>query len=216
MKLHWCCGQTYLKDYINIDIQGHVIGEWNGRTFARKVYTDNEGKNQHDVIWLDNGNPNETILDKYFKFPFDPNPITRQANKRPFIVDRIENILEKWNYEDNSIDELILVSCIEHFNPITELPHVLKEINRTMKPGGKLIISFPDIKAQIEKYYETDPLFCMELLYCNHKDIYSIHHYGFTEKSWPLFLGNNWKYKQIQIINYDYPMIQLECIKNEL
>ena len=198
LKLHLCCGDIYLEGYQNCDISGYVITPFEDTRLL--INEDNH------VVGMNGYNPNETSLDKYFKYPFGSKP-------RRFILDRRMNILEKWPWEDNSVDELVLISAIEHFNPRTELPHVLKEINRVMKIGGKLIIDWPDIKKQVELYYEADPDFMVELLYCNHKNKYSIHHWGFTEETFKAYLGKNWNYDFKEVVKHDYPMQGCICVK---
>lgn len=211
MKLHWCCGDVYLKGYRNLDISGHVILP-NG-----VCAVNNDG--HEDSVDLSNGNINETILENYFKFPFIEDPVERRKNKRPFILDYKQNILKTWVYDDASIDEIVMISCIEHFDPVKELPHILTEINRVLKTGGKLIIDFPDIKKQVDEYHGKDDEFMMELIYCNHKNPYSIHHWGFTETTFPLYLEKyqipytTWECKRNDIVKHDYPMIGMECIK---
>lgn len=198
-KVHFCCGDIYLKDYINIDILGFVMAK-DGRSALRR-----EGK--LEVMDLSKGNPNETTLDNYFRYPFG-------TTARPFIIDKSHNILTKWPFGDKSLDEVVMISCIEHFHPKEELPHVIKEINRTVKVGGKLVIDWPDIVQQVIKYNQTDPNFMMELIYCNHKNKYSIHHWGFTEKTFPNYLGKNWKYEFTPVVNHDYPM--MGCIATKI
>lgn len=191
MKVHFCCGDIYLKGYINIDIHGYVLSK-TGTTAMSDL-------NKFDILDLSKGNPNETTLDKYFKYPFGTPP-------RPFVVDKVANILNRWPFEDKSLDEVVMVSCIEHFHPKEELPHILKEINRTVKVGGRLIVDWPNIIEQVIKYNEVDPEFMMELIYCNHKNKYSIHHWGFTDKTFPNYLGKNWSYEFGEVVKHDYPM----------
>lgn len=197
LKLHLCCGDIYLERYLNCDISGYVITEFEGR----KILVNEE----NHVIEFEY-NPNETTLDKYFKYPFGSVP-------RRFILDKRMNILEKWPWKDSSVDEIVLISAIEHFNPRTELPHIIKEINRVIKIGGKLIVDWPDIKKQVEMYYESDPEMMLELLYCNHKNQYSIHHWGFTEETFKAFLGRNWSYEFKEVVQHAYPMMGCETIK---
>lgn len=206
MKLHLCCGDIYLKGYINIDIHGYIVDK-------EKNCAIQTVKGIIDTFDLKAGNPNETTLDKYFKYPFIEDPIERAKNKRPFIIDKEMNILERWPFEDESVEDIVMISCIEHFNPKTELPHILSEMNRVMKKEGRLIIDFPDIKKQVDEYYDKDPEFCMELIYCNHKNPYSIHHWGFNEKTFPNYLGRNWEYTFETVVKHEYPMIGVIAIK---
>jgi predicted SAM-dependent methyltransferase len=213
LKIHLCAGAIYLKDYINIDIEGYVIDDLNN-TIADKFDENNQIVDTIEVV----PNPNETTLDNYFKYPFIKNEQTRVKLKRNFIIDKQMNVLEKWDFEDNSVDEIVMISCIEHFNPKTELPHIFNEINRVMKKNGKLIIDFPDIKKQVEQFIDSDPEWCMELIYCNHRHQYAIHHWGFTPKSFPKWLGeDNWNYLFCDndnfIVQHDYPMLGCYAVR---
>lgn len=51
-----------------------------------------------------------------------------------------ENIAKKTSLASNSVDILVITETLEHF---VEFDGVMKEIKRTLKPKGKLIISVP-------------------------------------------------------------------------
>lgn len=193
MKIHWCCGQTYLDGYVNIDIQGLLASEVTDALL--------EG--------------NRTTLDKYFKYPFNPNPIERQLNKRPFIVDRIENILQKWPFEDNSVDELLMISCWEHFHRTLEIPHIASEAFRVLKPGGLWKFDFPDIKTVVDDYYYKNPEYAAELIYCNQKDPHSIHKWMYTPMSIINHIGRGWSSVicPYTVVEHSYPMHGVIAIK---
>lgn len=191
MKIHFCCGDVYLKGYINIDIDGILIG---------------------DYMKTHEKNPNETTLAKYFKRPFETDSTKRKPN--PFLIDRKDNILGNmdkssgWTFGDSTIDEIVMVSAFEHFEHKTEIPYIINEAYRTLKPGGTYKFDFPDIKKTVELYYDSDPEFCMELIYCNHKNKYSIHNWGYTEKSiYRYFDPNKWELEFDNFVKHDYPMI---------
>jgi len=48
--------------------------------------------------------------------------------------------------EDGSADCAVLSEVIEHINPYY-VNHTLSEINRILKVGGKLIVSYPPLKG---------------------------------------------------------------------
>lgn len=186
MKLHLCCGDVYLVGYNNCDIVGDVVQNF--------MVEDN--------ICV---NPNETTLDKYFKHPFK-----RDAEKRlrrPFVVDTLMNILEKWPFADKSVTEIVSVSAWEHFEHHTELQHIIKEVERVLVPGGVWKFDFPDIKKIVELYHDSDPFFMAEQIYCNHKNKYSVHQWGYTTKSIPDYLvPKKWKLEFKDVVKHDYPM----------
>jgi SAM-dependent methyltransferase len=178
VKLHLCCGDVYLQDYINIDVDGKLAFDCT----------------QAEI------DANKTTLVKYFKYPFG-------TPRRPIIVDRRLNLLEKWDYADNSIDEVVMISCFEHFEHHTELPHVLREVTRVLRPGGVYKFDFPNIKDAVLKYHDTNMQFCAELIYCNRKNKYSEHKWGYSPTSIPIYLPEKqWQLEFGDIVHHDYPM----------
>jgi cyclopropane fatty-acyl-phospholipid synthase-like methyltransferase len=123
------------------------------------------------------------------------------------------NILEKWDYQDETVNEVVMISAIEHFTR-TEAEFIVSEIKRVLVPEGQLIIDFPDIKKDVEIYHDKNPEFLMELIYCNHKNRLSTHNWGYTEKTFTKLLGSGWKeIIWTDIVKHDYPMLGALCIK---
>lgn len=180
MKIHLCCGGIYLKDYINCDIDGILLE-------------------------LAGSNSNETTLDKYFKYPFEQNAALRTRPR--FILDLKMNILERWPFAAKSADEIVMVSAFEHFEHRDEIPHIISEACRVLKPDGVFKFDFPDIKAQVDQYYGKDDEFLMELIYCNHKNKHSMHLWGYTPQTLPSYLNPNvWQLEFKDVVKHDYPM----------
>jgi len=182
-KLHLCCGDIYLKGYENLDIQG---------TLAEKC-------SPEDV------EANSTTLDQYFKYDFG-------SPRRQVIIDGWINLLLPWDgYEDESIDEIVMISAIEHFTE-AEAEFIMSEIKRILKTDGVLKIDFPNVYRTIIDYVDDDPDLCMRLLYCNHKDEFSVHKWGYTPDTFLTLLGDNTEWKEVQfkqnlVVNHDYPMV---------
>lgn len=189
MKLHLCAGDIYLDGYINCDIDGVIY--------------------EAELM----PNPNITTLDNYFKFPFIQDTKERQKNRRPIIIDRRVNLIECWPFDDNSVDELVLVSALEHFTK-EEGKYIASEINRVTKSGAKVLISVPDLKATVDRYYDSDPEHCMVLVFCNWKNIYSAHKWMYSKNTLMNLFGDGWAWQQVNTINHDFPAIQIEGIKN--
>ena len=186
MKLHWCCGDIYLEGYVNLDTKG---------TIASILFE----------------NPNKTTIENYYACPFEQAFGKRQ--RREFIVDMPADILRTWPFMDASVEEIVMISCWEHFTQ-DEIQHIKAEIKRVLRAGGKLIVDFPDLRKDIELYIDTDPEYCMELIYCNWKNEYSQHKWGYTPASfarlWP-----QWQFTVTEktIVQHDYPMIGMEVVK---
>ena len=190
LKLHIACGDIYLSDYVNIDIEGIEWEEW---------------MKDHKT------NPNLTTFGMYYHKPFEKDKKKSKPNK--FIVDRLMNILVKWEFPDQSVDEVLMISSIEHFTE-QEADFIISEVKRVLKPGGIFRVDFPDIITTVETYYYHDTEFCMRLLYCNHKNEYSIHKWGYSFFSFRDKLGSGWaEIKQEQIVQHDYPMIGIKAVK---
>lgn len=51
-----------------------------------------------------------------------------------------------------TIDAIYLGQCVEHFNRIHELPHILSECRDALKPGGVLRITTPDLDILLNAY----------------------------------------------------------------
>ena len=180
--LHLCCGDVYLKGYVNIDIKGKLASEVKD-------------------------NPNSTDLEHYYKYTF------RESKPREFIIDKQMNILEKWDFKDKSVHEIVMISAIEHFTK-AEAEFIMSEIKRVLMPKGQLIIDFPDIKRDVERYHDTDPEFLMELIYCNHKNKFSVHNWGYTKTTFKKLLGDGWKeVVWTNIVSHSYPMMGALCIR---
>jgi hypothetical protein len=185
MKIHWCCGDVYLDGYVNVDIHGLLTSQ----------------------VKPEQIEANRTTIERYYRYPFIEDAVERRKSARPFILDLEANIMERWPFEDGSVDGFVLVNAAEHFTR-QEFAHIQAEIQRTARIGCQFIVSFPDIPGIIREYYDTNPEHCMTLIYCNWKNAYSQHKTGFTEKTFAaLFPG--WMFESTSIINHDYPSIQL-------
>jgi SAM-dependent methyltransferase len=187
MKLHWCCGDVYLDGYLNLDIKGVLA---------------------HTLKLREN--PNRTTLENYYKRPFSNNFEERQRGD--FIVDKQLDILQPWPFEDDSINKIVMISCWEHFFS-WQIPFIVREVERVLKKDGRLIVDFPDIKKDIELYYDSNPEYLMELIYCNGKDDLSVHKWGYTAKSFAALWGEDFIVHEKTIVQHDYPMIGMEVIK---
>lgn len=91
-------------------------------------------------------------------------------------------------FNDDSISRVISSHLIEHLDRWGGLYH-LREIYRTMKPGGELILAFPDIKKIVDCFEGRDRTvsvsgnhkWLIEAIFETHKDETVIHKYGYTD-----------------------------------
>ena len=182
LKIHVACGDVYLKDYINIDIQGFV---------------------RQENAWKD---PNETTFDNYYTKPLDFTPKDTRAN---FVIDERVNILLPWKWKDNTVDEVVMIQAMEHFTYFDGC-YIVKEIHRVLKPGGKFVFDFPDVIETFNQYAsDFDKL--IRLLYCNYKDQYAEHKIGYNEETFTKLLElENRRWTSIEfkeVIEHAYPVI---------
>ena len=61
---------------------------------------------------------------------------------------------ESLPFPDNSIDVVFSKSFIENFY-VRELPHIMGEIQRLLKPGGACIILTPDWSCNMKQFYQV-------------------------------------------------------------
>lgn len=57
--------------------------------------------------------------------------------------------------DDNKVDEIVAIHLIEHF-PIQEVPNIVREWKRVLKPNGKLVLEFPDVQALFKAFETSD------------------------------------------------------------
>lgn len=58
------------------------------------------------------------------------------------------------NHNNDTVDFVSFGQTVEHLNPIYEVPKLLKEFNRILKPAGVLRITTPDLDLLINAYKE--------------------------------------------------------------
>lgn len=182
MKIHLCCGDIYLTDYVNIDVEGELAAE----ASIEFPYRDLSNYYSNRLV----GHKHPTYVDQKFDITCFP-----------------------WPIEDELADEVVMIQAIEHFDQPTA-QKIIDEILRILKPGGVLKIDFPDLVAGVAKYAENDDQdFLMRFIYCNHKNQYSVHHWGYTRTTFPRLLGFGWTYEFKDIVRHHYPVIGCEATK---
>lgn len=84
--------------------------------------------------------------------------------------------------EDGCADEVMALHLIEHFY-LWEVPDVLAEWRRLLKPGGLLVLELPNLLLAAKNLLAgRDDQACMWPLYGDpgHKDPYMCHRWGYT------------------------------------
>ena len=197
-RIQLTSGDVYLTGYENTDIIGNVLDDLQKNMIADGIVE----------------NINETTLDNYYKFPFEPD--FNKRIRRDFIIDRLMDIKKIWPWEDKSVDEIVQISSFEHFQHRTEVPHIINEAYRVLKVGGIYKFDFPDVVEIVKKYSnKNNDDYLMELVYGNHKaGGLSEHEYGYTWKSIQLYFDlNKWSLIKKATVEKDYPSIGVWATK---
>jgi len=64
------------------------------------------------------------------------------------------DLTKRTEYPDNHFDVIFLIETLEHIIP-EEIPNLMRELRRILKPGGELIITVPSINRPLaKKHYQ--------------------------------------------------------------
>jgi predicted SAM-dependent methyltransferase len=74
--------------------------------------------------------------------------IDGEASCKP---DVLHNILEKFPYKAGAAEEIVMFHCIEHIHRSLH-QKLFTEIWRLLRPGGRLIISYPEFLKAVENW----------------------------------------------------------------
>jgi predicted SAM-dependent methyltransferase len=101
-------------------------------------------------------------------------------------VDYVGNAADLSQFEDNSIAAIYASHVLEHFYHAidNELINTLTEWYRVLKPGGKLLISVPDLRTLCWLYLHPDfsvidRMHIMRIIFGGQTNIYDVHKVGF-------------------------------------
>jgi predicted SAM-dependent methyltransferase len=89
-------------------------------------------------------------------------------------------------FPPESVSTIYASHVVEHLNPRTELEAAMRLFERVLKPGGRLLISVPDLLILCRIYAdlsipERDRRMAMMMMFGGHVDEFDIHHIGFDE-----------------------------------
>ncbi|CAB49130.1 class I SAM-dependent methyltransferase [Pyrococcus abyssi] len=76
------------------------------------------------------------------------------AKEKSSNVEFIIGDAKKLPFEDNNFDYVIFIDSLVHFSPL-ELNQVFKEVKRVLKPTGKFIIYFTDMRELLPRLRES-------------------------------------------------------------
>lgn len=96
-------------------------------------------------------------------------------------ADIVQDVRYLCNFEDNTISEIYISHCLEHF-PRREILNILLEYKRVLKDDGILRIAVPDLEACINLYNKdhNNIYLIFGLLYGGQKNQLDYHKFGFT------------------------------------
>ena len=102
------------------------------------------------------------------------------------IVDHVGDARELSRFLDNTFYELYASHVLEHFDYLNEVTAVLLEWKRVLVPGGRLMISVPNLDALCYLYSHEkvttleDKYTLMRLIFGAHSDPHDHHNSGFS------------------------------------
>ena len=110
-------------------------------------------------------------------------------------VDYVANAQDLSQFESNSVEVIYASHVMEHFyyNLNNELINALKEWHRVLRPGGKLLISVPDLKILCWLYLHPDLMpfqrhQLMRIIFGGQTNIYDVHKVGLDFEILALYL----------------------------
>ena len=109
-------------------------------------------------------------------------------------TDYVGNIMDLSMFEDESWDEVYGSHILEHLDYVKELPHVLSEIERILKPEGVLKISVPDLEVLARLLVNPqlngqNRFHVMRMMFGGQTNPYDYHKVGFTFEFMQAFLA---------------------------
>lgn len=187
MKLHLGCGSIYLQEYINVD------------AFVEKLAVDCSPEELE---------PYSTTFENYYKYGFCEGP-------RGTIADVKADFIEGLPFDDNSIEEIVMIQVLEHI-PQYDRDSVLSEIQRVLQPEGTFIIGVPDVKETARLLVNAKSLqdeeWVIRLLHGTQRNKYSHHYCGYTKRTLVKLLSQYGFYifEELPNLNF-YPAVYLKA-----
>ena len=175
-------GQYILQGYSEGSDETHV-GQAKGRelTFAKNLKLINKYAPKKGRI-LDIGTAGGSFLyvakkDGWEVHGVEPNKWMAQWGKKHYGIEIKPGDIFSNKYPDKYFDVVTLWDVLEH---VPDADKTLKEINRILKPGGLLVVNYPDIGSWIARVLKRKWMFLL-----------SVHLYYFTRRTIKLMLKKN-------------------------
>lgn len=196
--LHLACGTVYLRshsteDWINIDTE-------------------------HENTYLSDKRPdlveqNGTDMEHYYKqFVGKEDFMTGKLHEKEVVCDRLMDV-QKLDYEDNSVDKIVGIQIVEHFD-YEDGKNLLKEWFRVLKSGGSVQIHVPDMEGIIASYGKEDLDWMIRQIYGSQKNKLNVHKSGYTNLSLTKILKKVGFSNVVAIKNiHSYPSVCLRAYK---
>lgn len=111
-------------------------------------------------------------------------------------VDYVTDASDLSLFESNSVGMIYASHILEHFHYKLndEVLTTLKEWHRVLKPGGKLLVSVPDLKTLCWLYLNPnflpeERLYIMTIIFGGHENQYDVHRVGFDFETLGIFIA---------------------------
>lgn len=106
-------------------------------------------------------------------------------------VDFVGDIKDLTQFADESIDEIYASHVLEHVS-LPNMPRTLDGLYRVIKPGGRLLISVPDIDVLCQAMLDPaltsdDKFYVMQMIYGGQIDDFDYHYFG-----WNIIFMETW------------------------
>jgi len=154
---------------------------------------------------LASGVVNKTTVDKYYA--------GEMFKPKHLVIDRQMKLPDEWDYQPDSLDEVLLICAIEHFSK-DDVVELIKNIYISLKIGGDFRFDFPDVLETVDKY-KDNPDLMMRLIYGSGKNEFAYHKHGYTKETISAVLNEHpWSSIEFkEIVKHDYPMIGVIATK---
>ncbi len=110
-------------------------------------------------------------------------------------VDYLGDLRDLSQFADASQDMVYASHILEHLGYQTDLPHVLAEVARILKPGGRLLASVPDLETLCRLFLHEEldmraRFQVMRMMFGGQVDAYDFHFVGLNDEMLASFLQN--------------------------